>query len=150
MNYWKIDLNLTKTARLLVFLFSIAIISTCKGEKQQDTQTVAVDSIKKESMVDSALFSYLDVSEESNYKLDFNDAVKKNDLRFVGVFGFTLIVPGVKDYDEKYSESNGVKIIRGSSDSYEDSLELSRNVFFESYAESYNELLLDHLAKLRD
>ena len=74
-------------------------------------------------------------------------AVSTGDLRFVGVMGIGLIVPGVPDYHEKYAAKYGVRVIENTSDAIE-SKEHGRlqEVAYE-YAEKYNRRLIAKLPK---
>lgn len=81
----------------------------------------------------------------ADYQEDFHQAIGRGDKRFIGVMGFTVQIPGVPDSDENIVKSYGVRIIEGTSESYDDSASRARQVFCEGYAKSYNELLLHHL-----
>ena len=54
--------------------------------------------------------------ERANPEKDCQRAIARHDLRFVGVAGLALDVPGVADYQTRYWKTNGVKIIAGTSD----------------------------------
>src|SRR5712692_62353 len=47
---------------------------------------------------------------------DCRRAVNGGDVRFVGIMSFAMSVPGVENYDELYSHTNGVKVIKGTTD----------------------------------
>jgi hypothetical protein len=89
--------------------------------------------------------TYIKISDSAKYNEDLLAALARGDTRFVGIMGYSLEVPGVPDYVEKYDKTYGVKIIKGTSDSYSDSSGLSQSVFFRDYAEGYNKLLLNHI-----
>lgn len=86
--------------------------------------------------------------EQANPEVDFRDAIKRRDFRFLGVAGFTLTVPGVPMSDENMPllETHGVRVIPGTSDN---PASLTLQISAARYAERYNKLLLDHLRKAR-
>jgi len=86
--------------------------------------------------------------EQADPEGDFRDAVKRQDLRFFGIAGFTLTVPGVPMSDENMPllETNGVRVIPGTSDN---PVNLTLQISAARYAERYNKLLLEHLRKAR-
>lgn len=122
---------------------ALVLLTSCttadQGEKAND------DTTQREAQGMTPERVYIQVSDTASFREDFEEAVKNGDTRFVGVMGYSLEVPGVPDYEEKYSKSHGVKVIEGTSDSYPDSASLARNVFYRDYATGYNELLLRHL-----
>jgi len=86
--------------------------------------------------------------EHADPEVDFRDAIKRRDFRFLGVAGFTLTVPGVPMSDENIPllETHGVRVIPGTSDN---PVSLTLQMSAARYAERYNKLLLDHLRKAR-
>ena|SRR5436190_24140689 len=78
----------------------------------------------------------------ANPEQDCIRATGRHDLRFVGVAGFALDVPGVPDYQIRYRKVNGVKIITGTSDAGDRVFnDAARN-----YARRYNAKLLKYLS----
>ena len=80
--------------------------------------------------------------DKANPEKDCMRAIGKNDLRFIGVAGYALIVPGVADYHSRYWKTNGVKVIAGTSD-------VGNRPFNDAaskYALRYNKQLLNYLA----
>jgi hypothetical protein len=80
----------------------------------------------------------------ANPEQDCTRAISCHDLRFVGLagYGYSLHVPGVPDYQTRYWKTNGVKVIRGTSD-------VGNPAFHESarkYARRYNAHLLKYLS----
>src|SRR5882672_4253446 len=47
---------------------------------------------------------------------DANQAIRRNDLRFLAVRGFTITVPGIDDYQERFSAKYKYRIIEGTTD----------------------------------
>ena len=81
-------------------------------------------------------------TEKANPEKDCMRAIGKDDLRFVGVAGYALIVRGVADYDSRYWKTNAVKVIAGTSDAGNRPL----NDAATKYALRYNKQLLNYLA----
>ena len=136
-------LDIRKTLPALVCISILLIVGGCDRE-HNDNMTKRND-IDKSNIVKPERI-YIKVTRSANYEDDFKNSVKRGDLRFVGLMGYALSVPGVPDFEEKYSRSNGVKIIEGTSDSYNNTAELLENEFYEEYAKRYNALLLEYLA----
>lgn len=83
--------------------------------------------------------------EKANPENDLKAAIARNDLRFKALMGYGLTVPGVADYNEKYSKF-GVDVIKGTSDvihSYEHGRLITIARY---YAEHYNLALLQHIS----
>lgn len=89
----------------------------------------------------------IDISDTANFYDDFETAVEERDLRFIGLYGFTIEVPNVPDYYQNYYGILGLKIIGGSLDTYWNHNELERHIRYQSYAENYNNLLLKYLSQ---
>jgi hypothetical protein len=68
-------------------------------------------------------------------------------MRFLGINGYSVIVPGISNFDETYANSFGVKVIAGTSDV----LDPGRARLQEAakrYAKAYNQLLARRIASL--
>src|SRR5437879_1557880 len=74
---------------------------------------------------------------------DANVAIRRNDLRFLAVMGYTITVPGIDDYHERFSTKHKYRIIEGTSDDGDRKLQ---NIAIE-YAKSYNLVIRDYLAE---
>ncbi len=81
--------------------------------------------------------------------MDCKRSIGKHDMRFVGMLSFAVFVPGVEDYTDRYSTTNGVKIIKGTTDTPEGEQEIRFQDRAEIYAEAYNRCLLKYLATER-
>jgi hypothetical protein len=81
--------------------------------------------------------------EKANPENDCEHALRNNDVRFVGVAGYALHVPGADDYYPRYWKTNGVKVIAGTSDVGQRPFNRAAQI----YAERYNAALLRKLAK---
>ncbi len=80
---------------------------------------------------------------EANPVDDVKKAVEVNDFRFLGVYGYSLIVPGLKL--ECIDIEQDVKPIEGTSDSYSSYEEEKFNAVAKIYADYYNFQLMRHL-----
>jgi len=85
--------------------------------------------------------------EHANPEVDCKNALRKNDMRFVGMLSFAVFVPGVGDYEDRYSRTNGVKILKGTTDTPKGAKEVRFQDRAEIYAEAYNRCLLKYLTE---
>lgn len=81
---------------------------------------------------------------------DLSDAIRRDDLRFIGVYGFATEVPGVPDYWGRYDSSYGLSVIAGTSDTPAGEEGARLNQQARQYAQEYNLLLLKHLTTRGD
>ncbi len=131
-------------ATLLVTMFLTVLVVGCTDGNQADE--IKSDRVEVEAQTMSNEITEIIVSDSADFRDDFRRAIESGDNRFVGVWGYALEVPGVPDYDELYSESNGVKVIAGTSDNFEVmGDDAYHNTFSRNYARGYNSLLLSHL-----
>ena len=72
----------------------------------------------------------------------FARATAIGDRRLLGVYGFTLTVPGSLENDLAAQQTHGVLGIPGTSDAISSDLQLELNARAYRYAEQYNALLL--------
>jgi hypothetical protein len=92
--------------------------------------------------------------ESSDPGADVTAAIGRGDLRFIGIAGYTVTVPGVlnvtgqpSDKDnERLVARQGVRVLEGTSD---DKAALAFQLAAIRYAERYNTLLLQHLKQNR-
>lgn len=84
--------------------------------------------------------------EGANPARDLQAAVARKDFRFVGIWGYTVEVPGLNENDKRIQEQ-GVRMIEGTSDALTNELAAKFQEKARSYAERYNHLLLDYLKK---
>ena len=131
-----------KSSSIALILFStILSLVSCTSDDQADVtnEKMIVELANKDTTLQH---EYILISESPDVQDDFERALKNKDLRFVGIMGFALIVPGVPDHLWSFGNIDRVKVIWGTSDSYADSTELARQIWSESYATRYNKLLL--------
>lgn len=83
--------------------------------------------------------------ETANPEQDCMHAIARRDLRFIGVAGYALDVPGVADYQARYWKTNGVNIIARASDVGDRAF----NEAARKYARRYNTQLLKYLSTHR-
>ncbi len=81
----------------------------------------------------------------ANAEEDCRRAISRHDLRFVGVPGYALDVPGVPDYHNRCWKTNGVKVIAGTSDVGD----IAFNETARKYARRYNAELVKYLSTPR-
>lgn len=74
---------------------------------------------------------------------DFKEAVNREDYRFIGIYEYSLVVPGVKL--KCIDVEKDVKLIEGTSDSYSSYEEEKFNVVAKVYADHYNFQLRKYL-----
>lgn len=112
------------------------------------TSVVNSDTIEKHSKrTDGIVANSIEMIERSNPETDLNCAIRKKDFRFIGIMGYSLIIPGVKDYYRKYEKSNGIRVIEGTSDVISSKKVEYLNKIASSYAKEYNKLLIKYLKK---
>lgn len=95
----------------------------------------------------TAVTRSLTMLQNSDPQKDFDQNIKNNDLRFVGIYGFTVIVPGVDEYRKEYSKTYGLRMIEGTSDSITSPNVEKLNRLATDYAKKYNALLVQYVAK---
>ncbi len=81
--------------------------------------------------------------EKAHPEQDCARSIRKGDLRFIGVRGFTINMPGVAD--DHYWSKYGYKVIQGTSDAGDREF----NDAATKYAARYNTVLLKHLQEKR-
>jgi hypothetical protein len=86
-----------------------------------------------ENDIDTQIFAL----KESHAREDALQSARSGDLRFVGVMGIDVILPGVGDGAAKLKEY-GAKVISGTSDHREDAKSGDLNEVAYEYAKSYN------------
>jgi hypothetical protein len=80
-----------------------------------------------------------------NHRLE--SALAKGDVRFLGVYGYALEVPGVPKSETDRISTNGVLPIPGTSDALVSEEHGTLNDEAREYAAQYNRLLLGHVAQ---
>jgi hypothetical protein len=82
--------------------------------------------------------------ERRDAKADCESAIKRGDLRFVAVMGVAMEAPGGEKCSHLY-ESNGVKVIAGTSDVHPVGDVFNKNA--REYARKYNAALCDYIRR---
>ena len=78
---------------------------------------------------------------------DANKAIRANDLRFLAVQDYAITVPGIEDYEERFSAKCKYRIIDGTTDAPKDDADFKLQAGAIEYAKSYNQVLRDYLEK---
>ena len=71
---------------------------------------------------------------------DLDRAIKKKDYRFKAIYGYALEVPGISNFEKKYSQY-GLNPLEGTSDHFDNKEILEFNIEAKKYAAKYNQLL---------
>jgi hypothetical protein len=103
---------------------------------------IAAHSVHAQRAVTGSPRITLPHPETASPEQDCTHAIARHDLRFIGVAGYALDVPGVADYQTRYWKTNGVKVITGTSDVGD----LAFNEAARKYARRYNAHLLKYLS----
>ena len=103
-----------------------------KSGSHMDTNSIELQSLKNASPTGNA-----------------EEAIRRNDLRFLAVKGFTITVPGIADYQEHFSAKYRYRIIEGTTDAprNEEDRQLQNTAI--EYAKSYNLVIRDYVTKLK-
>ena len=84
----------------------------------------------------------------ANPIVDANKAIKNNDYKLLGVYGFSLTIPGVnKPTEFEHQKKYGVKPIEGTSDALKNKEHAELNRMAYEYAKKYNEVILNAVVK---
>jgi hypothetical protein len=98
-------------------------------------------AIENDSVVELRAFISVPVRD----RLD--SALGAHDLRFLGVYGYSLEVPGVPETEAARISKNGVLAIPGTSDAVVSEEHGTLDEKARAYATEYNALLVRHLKK---
>jgi hypothetical protein len=83
----------------------------------------------------------------SDPERDFRVAKENGDIHFLAMMGYSGFVPGVPEYDKKYSAIVKAKIIPGTTDAITSPEQDQLLEAVKAYAQKYNKLVLNYLAK---
>ena len=121
-----------KTIKLfLLFLICTSLVQA-SDIKSQSTESILMEELKKLNL--------------KNPKQDVIKNLKNNDMRFIGVYGFTIMLPGIPDeYKFKIAKQYGIRAIKGTSDKIESSLHSDLISKAYGYAYEYNKILVKAL-----
>lgn len=109
----------------IFLLISLLVIYGCQNS-EFDTTSKDMDWLYRANPID-----------------DFEKAVKHNDYRFVGIYGYSITVPGIPL--KCLNIKKDVKPIEGTSDSSSSYEERKFNAIARVYADDYNFQLLKYL-----
>ncbi len=117
-----------KRACLLIFFICLQALYA----KSQSIESVLKDELKKLNLKDP--------------KKDLARNLEHNNTRFIGIYGYTIVLPGVTlKYQHNIMEKYGVKVIKGTSDKIESSLHAILTEKAYNYAQKYNTALINVL-----
>jgi hypothetical protein len=126
--------------RDLFVLVALVLVATCSPEERADGRQNA-DSTPSLTASDYARAAdSLDKADAANHALA---AVGNGDRRLLGVQGYSLVIPGVPAQRmEEYTRRLGVRLLKGTSDSWQNEEHKAYNVAAGRYADRYNRALL--------
>ncbi len=117
-----------KRAFLLIFFICLQALYA----KSQRIESVLKDELKKLNLKDP--------------KKDLARNLEHNNTRFIGIYGYTTVLPGVTlKYQHNIMEKYGVKVIKGTSDKIESNLHAILIEKAYNYAQKYNSALINAL-----
>jgi hypothetical protein len=114
----------------LVFMFTVIM------------QLFTTASCFSDSLDDANIRGTIVKLEKADPNKDVEEAILRNDWRFVGVMGYTTEVPGVEHFSKQYRKEYGVRVIEGTTDNVTSPDLAHLNEIAHSYALKYNKLLL--------
>lgn len=106
----------------------------------------STDNAKTRDERDKVILNGLRKYAQADPNHDFAVACRTGDVRFIGMMGYGLSVPGVPNYEKVYAKSVGVKIIPGTTDAITNEQQRQLQDAVRFYAKKYNELVLDYLS----
>ena len=116
---------------LLLFIISTNLLQA-SDIKSKSTESILMEELKKFNL--------------KNPKQDVAKNLKNNDMRFIGVYGFVIMLPGIPDeYKFKIAKQYGIRAIEGTSDKIESSLHSNLISSAYGYAYEYNQALVKAL-----
>jgi hypothetical protein len=78
---------------------------------------------------------------------DANEAIRRDDLRFLAVNGYTITVPGIEDYHERFESKYKYRVIEGTTDAISNESDHKLQSMAIEYARSYNLTIRDYVVK---
>jgi hypothetical protein len=78
---------------------------------------------------------------------DVRKAIDAGDFRFLAVRGYTVLVPGVPNFEERFAGKYSYRIIEGTSDTVAGPADRELQMQVRDYAKRYNQTLLGHLSR---
>ncbi len=150
---------IAECVKIAIHLLSIFVILLCvscsQGSKTPSIKhsdlvyTSEPRSTTEAEEFDSLIQHNLEWLENANPEADANQAIKNEQIYFMGAMGYAMEVPGVDDYYDKYVDSAGskvtVKIIGGTSDAASSDNQERLDIIARKYATRFNKIILNHL-----
>lgn len=129
-----------RTLTVVIVLFATAVVSWCLVNCSASRLPE-----KAAANTDGENFKELRKLAVADPVKDFEAAKKAGDLRFIGMMGYAMVVPGVPDYETRYSKRVGVKVVKGTTDAITSREQDRLQEAVRAYAEKYNELVINNL-----
>ena len=123
----------------------LAVAFLCASAHAEPTRYEADESMPTECEIPKSLRSLEDQNPES----DARAAIEKLELRFLGVYGFTLMIPGLSNEEESCAKSRYLAIgIDGTSDAIMCREHYRLQSVAREYARRYNQVILKAWAEV--
>lgn len=119
----------------LMFIVTLSSHSVAYGEEKANTSNV--DILR-------GIISHLNIKKPES---DLANNLKNGDKRFIGINGYTCVVPGITESNSVLVSAYGIHCLRGTSDAI-DSFEHAQLMSIAiQYAKQYNKLLINNLSE---
>jgi len=122
---------------LVLLAATLAVFGGLAGCSTAAEKPPSNPAVKQSAILDK----YLDADPVA----DARKAIKEGDLQFLAIRGYTILVPGVPDFREKYAANYTYRIIEGTSDTISSSADRAIQLQVRDYAKKYNQTLLSHV-----
>jgi hypothetical protein len=129
----KILINTEYAMKQIIFCFIISLIFIACQKNEGSMPIIHKDLLRMDS---------------ANAQNDAYQAIKNKDFRFVGIYGYSVQIPGIeKEYYWHIKDSVGLKMINGTSDAITSKEQGRLQNIAIGYAKEYNSLLFEYLMK---
>lgn len=118
----------------LLFILFVSIAKG-SGDKPDGLTSLSADAITVRSI------------EGADPAKEFAKYVHRGQIFFLGVKGFTIRVPGVTDYERRYSGKIPLRVIAGTTDAFENETERKLSHNAADFAKKFNRLVDEYLSK---
>ena len=121
--------------RAILILLTFVMVGCLAGTKKPEHIVAVSES--------SALEKYL----TADAVADVRKAIDAGDLRFLAVRGYTVLVPGVPNFEERFAGKYSYRVIEGTSDTVSGPADRELQMQVREYAKRYNQTLLGYLSR---
>ena len=118
------------------FSLSLLLLTGCASDSSREQQP------QRPSIFDSAEVRSLRWLDSADPQRDVSAALARRDTRFIGVYGYAPLTPGV---ERATASRHGIRYLRGTSDAIRGPEHQRLNRLASNYATHYNQLLLQRL-----